>query len=820
MAMIVPLPESVRAFLHRNTHPGLALDKYVTSCEKELLQDIETRDFGDQSAERDRRGRKSDEEKKASASAKLSERVQKPTILELVKLTNTEPSHLNYAILFNRWQRLLSSCRATTFAARTVSPLTLHLARASALENAGICLHPIYGFVYLPGTGLKGMARAYAETVWLPTQEDKEKAWIDIEDVFGWGPNKDREDQIKDSNHPAHRRREKPQDQQSPEIKASTGQIVFFDAWPRKWTPLEIDILNNHHPSYYQDQKPPGDWDSPIPVYFLAIQAGHEFQFAVAKRRDDVDERLLDLAVQWLIGALEYEGAGAKTATGYGAFKVTELPQRITRDAIENTWNTAIKKKRRAEFSCTLELVTPAFLAGPLQQAADCDLRPATLRGLLRWWWRTMHAGHVDAKTLARLEAAVWGDTNCGGAVRLIVESAGHVNIALYDKEQIARHNLNLPTSGNLDKATIPGLYYFTFGMDDYRKEKGHRCRYQRYYVIPGEKWEITLVARSSVFELINKEGKVAARKEINAPEVLIDQARAALWLLCYFGGVGSKSRKGFGCFDIPVELRNWTVEQCKKIAEEFRNYCGVRASHGCGSPSLESAIIGDEVPAQLKNIWVVLDSIGTVAQHCAKQIQPKAHRLALGLPRNIKGPGSFNLGSHVKKTNRHASPIIYHVGRQNQGYVVRCVAFPSPELPDDATSKQSRDILKRALECVVENLKRRLGSSSLTALGNQGPKFPQPQPSDQVLRSSATATPAPPLKAHDVVEVTIVEDPGGKNRLYGKHEATGLVGRILDPKGIITSRELGTKVRVKVASVSSNNKQIQFTAIEPHNSK
>ena len=50
----------------------------------------------------------------------------------------------------------------------TTGPLTLHLVRASALENAGICLHPLYGFVYLPGTGLKGMARAYAETVWLP----------------------------------------------------------------------------------------------------------------------------------------------------------------------------------------------------------------------------------------------------------------------------------------------------------------------------------------------------------------------------------------------------------------------------------------------------------------------------------------------------------------------------------------------------------------------------------------------------------------------------------------------------------------------------
>ncbi len=59
---------------------------------------------------------------------------------------------------------------------RPSGPLTLHLARASALENAGLCLHPIYGFAFLPGTGLKGLARAYAETVWLPSQTDPAEA--------------------------------------------------------------------------------------------------------------------------------------------------------------------------------------------------------------------------------------------------------------------------------------------------------------------------------------------------------------------------------------------------------------------------------------------------------------------------------------------------------------------------------------------------------------------------------------------------------------------------------------------------------------------
>jgi|GEM_PF-5016505 len=35
-----------------------------------------------------------------------------------------------------------------------------------------------------------------------------------------------------------------------------------------------------------------------------------------------------------------------------------------------------------------------------------------------------MHAGHVDVKTLRAMEAAIWGDSNTGGAVRITVQRA------------------------------------------------------------------------------------------------------------------------------------------------------------------------------------------------------------------------------------------------------------------------------------------------------------------------------------------------------------------------------------------------------------
>src|SRR5204863_449066 len=134
---------------------------------------------------------------------------------------------------------------------------------------------------------------------------------------------------------------------------------------------------------------PPGDWEDPVPVYFLSVPAGVPFRFAVAKRWDDVPPADVELAKDWLAGGLTVLGCGAKTATGYGRFTVEPgVPP--------------VAAANRPSVAVVLELVTPAFLAGANQQADDCDLRPATLRGLLRWWWRTMHAGFVDVPTLRR----------------------------------------------------------------------------------------------------------------------------------------------------------------------------------------------------------------------------------------------------------------------------------------------------------------------------------------------------------------------------------------------------------------------------------
>ena len=82
------------------------------------------------------------------------------------------------------------------------------------------------------------------------------------------------------------------------------------------------------------------DYLSPIPVFFLTVAAGHEFEFFLAPRKDVASEKAqqdLKTGLDLLKTALEKLGAGGKTAVGYGAFKESiEAQQRRERTRNEN----------------------------------------------------------------------------------------------------------------------------------------------------------------------------------------------------------------------------------------------------------------------------------------------------------------------------------------------------------------------------------------------------------------------------------------------------------------------------------------------------
>ncbi|GBC81420.1 hypothetical protein HRbin10_00532 [bacterium HR10] len=188
--------------------------------------------------------------------------------------------------------------RTVVFGKRAEARILSGLGGAHPME-VGFAFHPLYGFPYLPGSGLKGIARAWAELTDQPADK--------IKLVFG--------SESKDE------RQAKEHEQ---------GNVIFFDAYAIAPPRLDVDILNPHFPDYYRDPKNnlPTEWQSPNPVNFLTIGVGQRdddkpiFRFALAARSDEA----LGLAQEWLERGLEQLGFGGKTASGYGYFAEGRIP--------------------------------------------------------------------------------------------------------------------------------------------------------------------------------------------------------------------------------------------------------------------------------------------------------------------------------------------------------------------------------------------------------------------------------------------------------------------------------------------------------------
>ena len=676
--------------------------------------------------------------------------------------------------LSSRRTAVLDGLRAQRLQATTAGPLTLHLARASGLENAGIHLHSLYGFVCLPGSGLKGMARAWAETIWLDSQDDRAAARERIRAVFGWTPATDagklwQSDSV-----------------QAPACSRA-GAVVFHDAWPTTWPPLETDIVNNHHAQYYESRGEPGDWEDPVPVYFLTVPAGATFDFAVSPRTgaDEAGARLAKLALEWLRGALAHEGAGAKTNAGYGRFRLKDVPdppapaRRIGRHA--------------------LTLATPAFLAGAKQQGGDCDLRPATLRGLLRWWWRTMHAAHLDRTALRNLETVVWGDAENGGALAVSVEGAVSAAVKPFNfkdgfrpkPEFVRAHDLERPSS----KAT-QGLFYAAYGMDE--KSKGQVRR--RHYAKPGARWTVTLKARK---------GRLPDGDRLIEAADILGQGEAALWLLCRYGGIGSKARKGFGSFDDVEAAGIAAVDDCKRRAAAFRRTAGVAERSGVAaiSSNLED-MLDLEVATPWKDWWFAIDQIGFAAQAFARENAHRDEKAALGLPRQIHGPRNQPMGHQdrdkhrppkrlpARNGQRHAAPVHYHLSPRADGALtIRMIAFPSPALPDIETSRKVLSDLCARLQTELMDRKERHA--------NRGLRVPKPGVASSGPGTEHAGAASPLPKSGERVDAVLLDEKTKKGGWKAKHEPSGLQGPIQNAAAVPGDAAAGNRVGLVVASVN-----------------
>ena len=172
------------------------------------------------------------------------------------------------------------------------------------VEN-GFAWHHTLGVPFLAATGIKGLLRGWTE-YWRDF-DNEEARQATIARCFGASAGDD---------------------------DSSAGNLIFFDALPIERVHLAADVMTPHMGKWYEQghdihgpqdyaTKAPADWYSPVPVPFLVVKKA-AFRFMIAPRligdeATDTQARIDALdAIQQLEQALEWLGAGAKTAAGYG----------------------------------------------------------------------------------------------------------------------------------------------------------------------------------------------------------------------------------------------------------------------------------------------------------------------------------------------------------------------------------------------------------------------------------------------------------------------------------------------------------------------
>lgn len=361
-------------------------------------------------------------------------------------------------------------------------------------------------------------------------------------------------------------------------------------------------------------------------------------------------------------------------------------------------------------FDATYDLITPAFLGGA--DRAKAELRVPSFKGALRFWWRALQGQHLhDAGKLRKREAQLFGSAEAGQSrvsMRLLVPASP----PCAGKGELVEKMLPR-ASGRPSPA------------------RGHGLRYLGYGVINASNGELT---RSCVRSPCTVRVRLVWRPlseerdddtlQHTAAEAR-DEIAQALVALGTLGGVGARSRRGFGSMAlrelvvtgaaIPAPWR--APETAEKLRENIESlYAGHgraalpewtalsrRARHvllvpqqseatdeltlldrlGCELVRFRSfgrngrILDGSEKAARLFESDHDLYKTVTVRRGRADR---HPQRVVFGLPHNYSR--DFGVTPAVRELDRRASPLLLHVHRCGATPVLVLSFLPARFLP------------------------------------------------------------------------------------------------------------------------------------------
>ncbi len=273
-------------------------------------------------------------------------------------------------------------------------------------------------------------------------------------------------------------------------------------------------------------------------------------------------------------------------------------------------------------FEC--EVITPMFLAGA--DGITPELRPPSIKGALRFWWRALNGhlpladvknelGEIIQEGLKTREGEIFGDTNRRSKVLIRVAPI---------EEKISTN-----TFKNLNRRAYD-LIYMTYGAVD-----------RKYYEV-GTKFNIIIASKDNT---------------------ILNEVKKAFTALVHLGGLGAKSRNGFGSL------------QCNNIDtfEELKAYDNFHAKIKAPYTSISNNVQIYFSERDFSNWHSAIKELKALYSESKKSIFPKNHRVYIGAPWNKeKQPerhSKIHLMSLYKEENRYYYRITYLPYDYMKGY-------------------------------------------------------------------------------------------------------------------------------------------------------
>ena len=171
-----------------------------------------------------------------------------------------------------------------------------------------------------------------------------------------------------------------------------------------------------------------------------------------------------------------------------------------------------------------VETITPMFLAGADQ--GKVELRVASIKGLLRFWWRALQA-ESDIEKLRNRESQIFGssDEKTGGGSSFAIRIIPNSDLKPTKNKFPTNSQYQISVEGKTFKINI--LEYLAYGTE-YIQRQGNVFTREHY---PAKtKFDIAVSFTDEAWE---------------------NEVLKTFYVWSIFGGIGSRSRNGFGSFDV-----------------------------------------------------------------------------------------------------------------------------------------------------------------------------------------------------------------------------------------------------------------------------